>query len=72
MDEYAYMDALIAACRERGYTDEQIEIMGIMSGCEEAEDAYGSTQKAFEAATAFVKQSSSVEEALGKLVEKMN
>lgn len=69
MDEYAYMDALIDACREKGYTDVDIQVIGTVAGCEESYNVYGSTQKAFEAATEFIKQSSSADEAISKFVK---
>lgn len=65
-DEYAYMDNLIKECRKKGYSEMELDILGIMSGSAEAHYVYGSSQKAFEQATKFVKESSSPEEAIEK------
>ena len=67
MDDY--MDSLVEPCKNKGYEKEQALIIGILSGCEQAYEHYGSEEKAFAEAAKIVKESSSPEEAIGKFAK---
>ena len=62
-----YIDILVSACEAHGYTEEESMIIGIMAGCEQSHEAFGTIEKGFLTAAKFVNESSSAIEAIKKM-----